>query len=64
MIHQSRLAVMGDMLSAVAHHWRQPLNALGLIIQDVKEAKKYGELTDEYIDRMIVGAMRPDKSHV
>jgi len=57
MIHQSRLAVMGDMLSVVAHHWRQPLNALGLIIQDVKEAKKYNELTNEYIDEMISSAM-------
>lgn len=58
MIHQSRLAVMGDMLGVVAHHWRQPLNALGLIIQDVKEAKKYGEMTDKYIDEMIVSSMQ------
>gem|GEM_PF-1426855 len=57
LVQQSRMASMGEMLSVVAHHWRQPLNALGLIIQDAKEAKKYNELTDDYLEKMVTESM-------
>jgi PAS domain S-box-containing protein len=46
---QSKMAAMGEMVGAIAHQWRQPLNSLGLTIQDVYEAYKYGELNEEYI---------------
>ncbi len=50
LIHQSRLAEMGEMIGAIAHQWRQPLNALGLMVQELKDAYAYNELTAEYID--------------
>ena len=40
---------MGEMIGAIAHQWRQPLNAIGLMIQDVRAAYTYGELDPEYI---------------
>lgn len=49
LIHQSKLDAMGDMISAIAHQWRQPLNSIGLIMQDLVSAFNYGELNKEYL---------------
>jgi len=46
---QKQVADMGQMLSAVSHHWRQPINAIGLYVQDLMEAYKSSELDEEYI---------------
>ncbi|MCX8028033.1 MAG: cache domain-containing protein [Thermodesulfovibrionales bacterium] len=37
LIQQSKLASMADMLVSIAHHWRQPLNAIGLIVQSLED---------------------------
>jgi C4-dicarboxylate-specific signal transduction histidine kinase len=47
---QSRQAQMGEMIAAIAHQWKQPLNALSLIIQDVSFAYYDDDLDDAYID--------------
>lgn len=57
LIHQSKLDAMGDMLGAIAHQWRQPLNSIGLIIQDIVSAFKYGELNNEYLKTSEKGVM-------
>lgn len=49
MTAQSKLADMGEMISAIAHQWRQPLNAIGIMIQDVRMAYEYDELNIEYL---------------
>jgi len=49
MIAQSRLAAMGEMIRNIAHQWRQPLNALGLMIQNIAVAYENSRLCDAYI---------------
>ncbi len=53
LFHQSKMATMGEMIGAIAHQWRQPLNALNIIIQDVEMAYEYGELDKEYLNDFI-----------
>lgn len=46
---QSRQAVMGEMLSIIAHQWRQPLNILGLLAQDLELALESGGLSGDHV---------------
>ncbi len=53
MLHQSRHAAMGEMIGNIAHQWRQPLNALGLILQNIESAHEMGIIDDAFIQRVI-----------
>ena len=57
LIQQAKLAAMGEMLGAIAHQWRQPLNTLGLCIQNIKDSHRYGELNQGYLDTTVRQAM-------
>lgn len=37
LIQQSRLAALGELLSNIAHHWRQPLTVLSINVQNIEE---------------------------
>lgn len=54
---QSRLAALGEMIGNIAHQWRQPINSLGLIVQDLKEAYRFGELNQSYVETISSKAM-------
>ena len=53
LIQQTRLAAMGEMIGNIAHQWRQPLNALGLVFQNLKFSYEIGELNDEVLNRTV-----------
>ncbi len=58
LIQQSRLAVMGEMIGNIAHQWRQPLNALGLLLANVKDAFDYGELDRQTLEGAVADGNR------
>ncbi|MDA7817307.1 HAMP domain-containing histidine kinase [Sulfurimonas sp.] len=61
MITQSRFAAMGEMMSMIAHQWRQPLSTITLTISqekikymlESKESDEYIKVLDKISDTMI-----------
>lgn len=50
LIQQSRLAAMGEMIVNISHQWRQPLNALGAMVQELGLSHKYGGFSEELLN--------------
>ena len=57
LIQQSKMAAVGDMLGIIAHQWTQPLAALSLQVQDIKDTYIHGELDEKFIDSAVAGSM-------
>lgn len=53
MVHQSKLASMGEMIGNIAHQWRQPLSHLSYTFMNIQEAQKHGELNETYLTKKI-----------
>jgi len=51
-VQQSKMAAMGEMIGAIAHQWKQPLNTLGLYFQDLQDLFSEGELNAQYLDEI------------
>ncbi|MGA9046449.1 sensor histidine kinase [Sulfuricurvum sp.] len=47
LFHQARDAAMGEMISMIAHQWRQPLNTLALINENLYFKHKLGQWDEE-----------------
>jgi C4-dicarboxylate-specific signal transduction histidine kinase len=57
LIQQGRLAAMGEMIHNIAHQWRQPLNNIGLIIQNIQLSYATNSLTSEEMDSEVANVM-------
>lgn len=57
LIQQARFAMLGEMLMNISHQWRQPLNNIGLKVQEMVFLLKHGELlpgqADQYADSIM-----------
>lgn len=46
LFEQKKFADMGHMMSAISHQWRQPLNALGLVLQHLVSDARSGDTAE------------------
>jgi PAS domain S-box-containing protein len=53
LLQQSKMAAMGEMIAAITHQWKQPLNAVGLLSQLIESEYKQATLTEEDLDEYI-----------
>lgn len=53
LIQQSKMAAMGDMISMIAHQWRQPLNQMSYVLMNIESAYEFKELTPKYMDEKV-----------
>lgn len=51
LIQQSKMAAMGEMIGNIAHQWRQPLNALSLVLQNIKFSYENDQLNDQFMNK-------------
>jgi len=49
LIHQTKMATMGEMIGVISHQLKQPLNILSLYCEEVDTGHKYGEIDDEFV---------------
>lgn len=57
MFQQARLASLGEMISNIAHQWRQPLGSLMMIIQGFQTKMELGKLTPEIVEEKVNDAI-------
>lgn len=58
LIRQARLAAMGEMIGNIAHQWRQPLNTLGLIVQELPRYYERNLFSKDYLEASVTRAMQ------
>ena len=53
MVHQSKLASMGEMIGNIAHQWRQPLTYLSYNFMTLKEAENQNILDKTFLNKKL-----------
>jgi len=57
LLQQNRLAALGELISNIAHQWRQPLNEMGLIVQELPLMYDLGNFSREYLGASVAKFM-------
>jgi signal transduction histidine kinase len=58
LIAQGRQAAMGEMIGNIAHQWRQPLNAMGIVLSNLKDAARFGALDVAAVESAVADSKR------
>lgn len=58
LIQRNKEEAMGKMLGNIAHQWKQPLNSLSLLCQNLREMNEYNELEGENFEKYIQMMMK------
>ena len=56
LMQAQKMAAIGEMLGAIAHQWRQPLNTLSTYISSLQAAYYNQVLSKEVVERVVAGA--------
>ncbi|MFH0783997.1 MAG: cache domain-containing protein [Pseudomonadota bacterium] len=56
LMQAQKMAAVGEMLGAIAHQWRQPLNTLSTYISSLQAAHYNSMLSKDIIERVVTGA--------
>lgn len=57
-IQQAHMTAMSELVGAIAHQWRQPLNALAIMIQNIHDAYEYDDLSSAFLEETVLHAMQ------
>uniref|UniRef100_UPI004048A443 response regulator n=1 Tax=Aliarcobacter sp. TaxID=2321116 RepID=UPI004048A443 len=58
LIHQSKMATIGEMVGVISHQLKQPLNNLSLYCADVKDSFTYNEINQEFVDDFYINTKK------
>ena len=58
LLQQNRVAAMGEMIVNIAHEWRQPLNVLALLVQQLPLEHETGRCNEKYLQETSQKAMQ------
>ncbi|MGE4295591.1 MAG: PAS domain S-box protein [Campylobacterales bacterium] len=57
LIQQTKQAELGGMIGAIAHQWKQPLNAIGIMTQGLIDSYDYNELDRKELETHVAKVM-------